>query len=373
MSYEQAFKTYQTPDRYEQAIYRHSQQVRWVKVLTCPCVNSITSQPQLNCTLCKGRGKIFKNPGPFYIEQEAVRHDYRGRVWPKKAPIVVGSAACWKRTVAQTLASPQPTDGTYVQLAAPYIRPYEPLFIDYKFSPIISVSKENSTVYATNTLQVTAPRFNYRGKAFEGSINSVTTVYNLTRKLTYTVTSFLKEFIYLSAMASWQASDVLEVTYTYLPPFNFMINSISAQRRYEAGYVLDKADATIAAPYWAQIAPNDLITSLSAEIPAFAVVDPTYHAGNDEISDYFDLSRITNCISAAGTEYTIGTNLELRGRNEIKWLTTKPTVKYTVHFMYHPTFVALTTYDTARSSESKSFVNRVNAMMYDKVTREVNF
>jgi hypothetical protein len=85
------------------------------------------------------------------------------------------------------------------------------------------------------------------------------------------------------------------------------------------------------------------------------------------------LAEITDVIDKNGVEYAVGTDIELYGRNEVKWLTSKPVVNYTVHFLYHPTFTALTTYDTARHSENKSFVNRTNVMMYDKISREISY
>ncbi len=374
MGTETQFRTFQTVKAYEDALARHGQWCRWVKVLTCPCITPETGQPSISCPLCKGRGRIYKNPGPFTIEQEITPHDGNGRVYPKFTPVVAGSASVWRQGVSLPLGS-QPADGSYIQLAAPYPRNYQRVRANYTFDPTVSVTSEDSEVYdSTNAvLRVTAARFQDRGKSYEGSIDAVTRVRNTTRSEDLVVSEYRKEFIYLESLQSWQSGDVLEVDYTYVQPFDFMLHSISARRRYDSAYVIDQADATLVTPYWAQVSPKDLITSLSAVIPAFAVIDPTNTAGNDEVGDYYDLSSLTNLIGQDGTEYVIGTNVVLHGRNELRWLTAKPTQKYTVHFLYHPTFTALTTYDTARSSENKSFVNRTNVMMFDKISREIQY
>jgi hypothetical protein len=374
MGTETQFRTFQTVRYYEEALARHGQWCRWLKVLTCPCVTKGTGQADLQCTLCGGRGKIFRNPGPFTIQQEIARHDGNGKVYPKNTPIIDGTITVWKSGTSLSLGT-QPGDGSYIQLATPFPRNYERIRVDYQFNPTISVIDENSEVYDTNTLRVIAARFVDKGQDYEGSIDSVSRVYNVDKAETYTVTLAQKEFIYLENMGTWADGDVLQVDYVYLQPFDFLLHSISSKRRYESAYIQDQADATLVSPYWAQIAPNDIITSLSAKLPAYAVIDPaaTGAAGNDVVVNYYDLSDLTHCIDVSGAQYVVGTDLVLYGRNEIQWLTTKPTVKYTVHFRYHPTFTGLTTYDTARNSENKSFVNRTNVMLYDKVSGEVSF
>lgn len=373
MGTETQFRTFQTPKNYEEALARHGQWIRWIKVLTCPCIDPTTGQADIHCNLCHGRGRIYRNPGPFRIKQEIVKHDNMGRLYPKYTPVIQGTVTVWQQGTQLTVSGTQPADRSHVQITTPWPKAYKRLRIDYDFDPIISVTGEDSEVYDTNLLRVRDARFLTEGRTFEGSVEAVTRVYNATKDETYTVASFQKEFIYLESMGTWQSGDVLEVDYQYLKPFDFLIHSISQKRRYESPYVIDSADATVVTPYWADIAPNDLLTALAVEIPAFSVVDPSHSVGNDEIGDYFDISRLTQIIDANGTEYIPGTDVIVHGRNEIKWLVSKPTVKYTAHFLYHPTYVALLTYDTARHAENKSFVNRVNVMMFDKINREVTF
>lgn len=371
MGTETQFRTFQTVKAYEEALARHGQWIRWIKVIICPCINTTTGQADINCSLCFGRGKIFKNPGPFEVRQEIAVCDQIGRIYAKNTGIIDGTITVWQHGATLTLGT-QPADDSYIQLATPYPRTYQRLKLDYAFSPIISITDEDSEVYDTITLRVTSARFLEEGMSFEGSIDGVTRVYNVDKDETYTVTSFQKEYIYLSAMGTWEVDDVLEVDYTYVQPFDFLLHSISERRRYESAYVIDQADATLVTPYYCQVAPNDLISALANELMGYAVIDPSHSQGNDEIRDYFDLSKITAVMDLNGTEYDPLTDVQLFGRNEIEWLVSKPSVNYTVHFLYHPTFTALNTYDTARTSENKSFVNRVNVMLRDKIS-EVTF
>ena len=368
------FQTYQVVDRYEEALARHAQWLRWVSGITCPCLTE-TGQPDAQCPLCRGRGKIYTSPGKFKLLNEKVKHDARGRVFPVKNPIVAGSATVYRHDVAIPLAAVQPLDGSYIQLEAPYPKEWEILTADYVYDPDIRVTSENSEVYSTNTLRVIAPRFSEKGKQFEGSIKTVTRVRNVTRSVNYTVKSAMKVYIYLNAMPGWIAGDVLEVDYVYQRPYPFLLTGISPKIRYQQPYVLESAEAILMTPYWAQVAPDDLFTAMAVEQTGRAVVHPGVSAGNDVISAYYDLSRLLRVIDANGREYTtgVGKEVEIFGRNELKWNIAKPSVPFTAQFTYHPTYTALDQMHMLRNSENKAFINRVSVRQFDRVHDKVEY
>lgn len=372
------FRTFQSVQNYEDALARHGQWLRWVSGITCPCINGDTMQPDPRCTICKGRGKIYKSPGRFRLMNERAKHDSFGRVYPLLPPVVDGSAAVYRQGVSLTLAGSQPADGSYVQLDPPYPKAWQVVTLDYEYDPDIAVTSENSEVYdeASFILRTTATRFTEKGKSFEGSIKSVSRVYNVDQDETYTVTSAFKEYIYLSAMGAWQSGDVLEVDYIYQAPFDFLLVGISPRMRYIQPYVLEQADAILITPYWAQVAPDDLLTAMATEQIGRAVVNPTNSgSGNDEITSYYDLSRLLRVIDRSGTEYTVGPgkNVEIFERNELKWNVTKPATPYVAQFTYHPTYTALTNLHTLRNAENKAFVNRVGVRQFDKVSDRIEY
>lgn len=369
------FQTYQTINRYEDALQRHAQWIRWVSGIVCPCLRSDTGQPDTMCPVCKGRGKIYTSPGKLHLLNEFAKHDENGRVYPKRGPLVPGSAVVKRHGIPVPLDPVQPADGSYVQMAHPYPKAYEVLTMDFDYDTDIKVVSENSEVYGTNLLRVIAPRFSAKGKEFEGSLKEVTRVRNVTRSLTYTVASSFKVYITLSAMPSWVAGDVLEVDYVYQRPFEFMLSGITPKMRYQQPYVLENADATLVTPYWAQVAPDDLFTAMAVEQTGRAVVNPGVTAGNDVIVAYYDLSRLLRIIDISGHEYStgFGKDVELYGRNELKWNVTKPATPYTAQFTYHPTYIALDQMHTLRNSENKAFVNRIGVKQFDHVHDKVGF
>jgi hypothetical protein len=370
-----SFNTYQTVKRYEEALARHSQWIRWVSGIICPCIGGDSYQPDPQCSMCRGRGKIYKSPSKFQLLNETAKHDNLGRVYPSNTPCIPSTAKVYRKSVLLTLSGTQPADGSYIQLAAPYPEPWEVLTIDYEYDPDISITDENSVVYGTNILRTIAPLFVEKGKSFEGSIKSVSRVYNATKDETYAVSSFYKEYIYLSSMGTWVSGDVLEVDYIYQLPYSFMLTGIASKLRYEQPYVMDEADAILVTPYWAQVAPDDLFTAMAVEQTGNAIVDPSVTAGNDEIQSYYDLSRLLRVIDKNGVEYTVGSgnNVEIFERNELKWNVSKPSVPYTAQFTYHPTYIALTEIHTLRNSENKAFVNRVNVKKFDRLNERVEY
>ena len=384
MGTERKFLTFQTVQRYEAALLRHAQFCRWVKVYKCPCVTTGTNQPKVNCPVCKGRGEIYKSPGPFKIIDEMVSHDEFGRIYIKNKNYIPGTMVVWQ-TVANGVQAPlkldvnQPSDRSYIQLAYPYPRPYERLYANYHFDPNIQITNGKGTLVREDVLTVVPDDLAvlFKGRDYFGSISAVSRVHNATKGVDYAVTGFAKQYIYLAdAGANNPAlSDILEINYIYQAPYPFLVHSVSTKLRYESSYIIDQADAVVQSAYYYDIAPDDLITALGMEIPGYSIIEPSVTGPDetDSIGDVFDVARLTGIVDENGVEHNVYTEVELVGRNEIRWLTSKPVVRYTVKFMYNPTFIGLTTYDTARFSENKAFVNRLNVMIRDRMTKEVTF
>lgn len=368
MGTETQFRTFQTVRYYEESLARHGQWLRWAKSTICPCLSEETAQADPSCSLCEGRGKLYRAPDELRVMQEVTKHNSYGKVYTKYTP--VSDPVVWRKNVQLTLAASQPSDSSYIQLDPPYPKSHERVKTDYTYTPLIEVADEDSEVYGTNTLRTIATQFYDKGKKFEGSVAEVTKVHNVDRDEDYTVTDFAKEFIYLDDMGTWQSGDVLQVLYKYVKPFDFLLVGVSQKMRYERAYVIESADALLVTPFFCRIAPNDLMTALSIEQVATVVIKP--RVGNDVVRNYYDISRLIYVVDAYGQEYVVGTNVELYGRNQLKWLTTKPTVKYSAQFYYHPTFAALMNLPSTRSGENKAFVNRVNLIQYDK-TDEVEW
>jgi hypothetical protein len=263
----------------------------------------------------------------------------------------------------------QPSDHSYVQLAT-WPLPFEPITADYEAGLLRSVLNEDSEVvsFTSKILRVLAPRIYTEGKTVSGSVEAVARVFNVTRTATYTVTSINKDFIYLQAMTSWQSGDILQVDYTYVLPVNLVMYGVSQKMKWEKAYVGQDASAVMVSPYYIRPGRDDIFTALSQEQVEEEIIDPTKTVGNDVLSRFFDVASIEEVVRADGYQYDPVADVSLFGRNEIQWITTKPSLKYMVRFHYHPTYRGLMNPSSIRFAENKSFAIRTSMAMFDKVS-----
>jgi hypothetical protein len=361
----------QTRDAYERVLSHHGQWFRWTKGFLCPCLSEVTQQPDPQCNVCGGRGFIYRNPRSFKILYEFPRHDVLGRVY-LEYPLWnndINSVEVRDKNGNVMPLGVQPPDYSYIQLAGssfPY--PFEPMTARYEAALLLNAVGENSEVVATNTLRPAGPqKLTEEGKIVSGAVELVTRVYNASRGETYTVSSINKDYVYLTSMGTWQAGDTLEVDYSYTPPLSLVMYGISQKMRWERSYIADEANAVLVTPYYLRPRPEDLFTALSQEQGAEEIIDPA-PLGNDVLHRFFDVASIEAVIRKDGYQYDPVADVRLFGRNELQWITTKPTQRCVVVLTYHPTYRGLSNLPSVRNSENKSFAIRTSVVMFDRVS-----
>ena len=365
----QDIPVYQDVQRYEQALARHSQKTRWLRGTLCPCLDPSTSQPKLGCPLCRGRGRLYSYVTSASVIGEQIKHNSYGALTPMKANVVSVERVVDRAGTELTVDSFTDTE---IQLTSPFPLKVDRVYANYTFTMQRSATDEDSDVVGVSTLRVVAPRFYYQNKHFSGSVTAVTKIYNVTKEENYIVSTFARDYIYLVSMGTWEVGDTLEVSYTYVPPLEFLIVGISMKMRYDLPYVLDNGQLSMTVPYYYWISPGDLITLLTSQQISDMIIDPTLTANNDVIAKVYDVAKLLQVVGEDGTRYAIGTDLQLFGRDEIKWLVSKPTQQYVVEFLYHPTFATLLDQVGMRNAENKSFVKRVQLINFDRTDTKVN-
>jgi hypothetical protein len=305
------------------------------------------------------------------MRQERTTCNSYGRIIPFNAPVIPGTIAVFLRNIPLQLSATQPDDGSYIQLEKPYPERYSKLLVNYQFNPKITIINELALIPGTNVLKAVSVFSYINGRNIPGTIAKVNQVRNITKSLDYTlnVSSFSKEFIFMNSMPSYSSGDEISISYEYIKPWIFLIEGIAPKKRYENAWILENAVATIVTPYYCQMSPNDVITALSGELQGFEILNPN-QSGLDIIKSYFDVSRITRIIDKSGKIYD-PSNVTLFERNKLIWNVTKPTVAYTVHFFYYPSYSLLQEYGTTRTAENKQFVNRYTLALLDKVNSNI--
>ena len=395
------FRTFQTARTYDEALRRHSQSIIWTRSVLCPCFNPETSQPDYSCVLCYGRGRIYKEPGPQRVYNEIAKHGNTS-IYPKYTPLVpdefrvrlpARNDSGLTKDVLATLSEDRKT-----LILSNEVHDQEHVYIDYKFDPVLrnegqeADSVEISGSGATLTLRLVPDLFSnrYGKRNIHGRLLSVESVMlvaydsdnieissdDLTDNTS--IENIDSDNLIISASANVQslidsAMELLVydrheflVAYTYNRPFQFLINNISERQKYTSPYISQEADATLTVPSWARVSPNDLFTVLAAEQIGEEIIHPESSSTMvDSVKSYFDLVRILEIVDKDGTVYVnpdepVVDIAEIVDRHDIKWNIQKPTVPYTVQFLYNPTYVAIEGFPTLRTAENKQFVNKIN-------------
>lgn len=370
---------YQTPAVYEQALARHAQNVRWMKGVLCTCFSSTTQQADPKCSYCKGRGTRYLVPQRASIHEELQHCSYRGAV-STSLRYVPGSVVVRYESTRQSISIVDQSDGLSVLLASPYPKPYDRLLVSYESNLLVSVTADICDVIATlsATRLVVRPRstlLQSQGMDYESTIaavQQVAVVYDDATQGTLPVVKVERELITLDTTGVTKVITEIRATYSHALPFRFLVHSISEKVKWESGYVAENAQAMVIVPAYVKASVNDLFTILSAEQVANIVIDPVA-GSNDVVRNYYDLSKILDAQSSVGTALDLS-KVSIYNRNEIVWVTGyKPTTRYMLQVLYHPTFVALPTLPTLRNAEDKAFVNRINVVEYTRLSGKTTF
>ena len=402
------FRTYQTVSNYESALRRHAQAVLWTRAILCPCIDQDTGQPSLEndvCPQCQGRGRIYKTPGPQEIFDEVVKHDEDGVLFPRHTPIIPNSFTVRvparddtgnTRSIPATLAD----DVLQIEFGdnVPDVPLFDIVYLDYQFDPAVrvigdvysdSLFQESNIFSGHSELKLDVGVTQIRGKTFHGRLISVEGVRLVDadsddRTVLATISSAEVRYNYdsisistatlTSTLQSLQGNSVeVEVDYTYTKVFQFLISGISEKQRYTSPFITKEADAQLTAPHWTKFSPNDIFTLLSAQQIGEEIIDPSISGDGeaDQIRSYFDIVRILEVHDADGNSYVGHTTtppVSVLGRNSLWWPDGKPNSKYTVQFLYNPSYVAIESFPSLRNAEGKSFVNKINLRKWSQTS-----
>ncbi len=328
------------------------------------------NQHDPTCPICNGRGRIYQLTRTIQIYQEMGSMSTPGQLNVGHVPIV-NTPTVWHQKQTIPISATQPTPYTYIAFDPPYPPIWNTLLVDYEFSPTITVTDENSQVVGTNVLRTLATRQISIGQDYSATIDTVSQVYNVTKDEYYSVASTSLDFIYLASMGTWSSGDVLSVGYTYVLPYTFVVTGISMKMDWLSQYEMEQADAMLITPGWAKISSGDLFTPLSAVQQDSQIIDPRQTGANglDIVKNVFDIKSLTQIILNSGAQAS-SSDYQLFGRNQIQWLSNKPTLPYSVQFKFNPTFVALPNVQTLRYAENKVLANRTPLVYYNKASQQ---
>lgn len=362
----QNFPVFQHRDVYEAALARHGQSLRWMRGITCTCISSDTSQADPSCLLCYGRGVRYSAPESSQFNERVLSVD--GLIILQFSPIG-GVVTVFDERTEQQLAVTSVVQNRVQLSSTP--SGHSPLLVSYNAGFQKSVVNVLCTVVDSgdpNYLWLQPGGVDVRSfaTAFEVSILTTPAPAVLdSASVTVPVLSVDRNLLRIARPVTLNGP--YRASFSYIKPFKFLLHSVSEKMKWDTGYVAEEADAVLVVPWYIKLGVQDVVTMLSGRQAANAVLMST--AGvTDPIRNYFDVVELVRAYNASGVELDIS-KASIVNRNEILWQSGfRPTGKYSIQFLYRPTFVVLPSLPTLRNAEDSAFVNRVSVSEYTRLT-----
>jgi len=199
---------------------------------------------------------------------------------------------------------------------------------------------------------------------FIGEISSVNYLKNITQDITMGVLAFWEDLILTDGPVD--DSDVLEVDCTYIDPIKFLVTNVIQKEKSDNSMLIQEGELQLTFDGFLPVGPGDLITLLKATQKS-AVVGNYSGDGEHEVP-FFHLKELIRVEDKIGKidSVTIVKN------NRLMFNDRKPEGRFSVAFMYNPSFVVLEGLPSLRYGEDKVFPKKLPLKRYDMFSRREN-
>lgn len=354
-----------TRSSYEQKILAHSQYVRWLQAIKCYCLDE-TGEVDPNCDACRGRKYIYRVQNQISVIGENSPH-CADRVYPINTPIDSVQAVRYCNDEYNIVKhDDKEIVISLANVTQRYADPGEQIEVEYTVDVSNDYDGVASYIANSGVVRVPLPPIRFRDGSVQGEITVVTEVKNVTQDITYTVTGFYKNEVFITVGTEPDPGDVFNVIVKYVNPFSFLLQGVDEKINNEDGYVIQGGDAMLSVPYNYYIGDGDVIVQLVGEQRGDAVIEITT-AGEDELPA-FDVSQILKVVDDSSNTYVFNTDFILIKGNIIKWITAnRPAEKYSIQFMYHPAFKIFRMKPNVRTPENQKLPRHAGLVIFDKI------
>lgn len=367
---------------YEALIDRHGQWTRWRVAEKCSCVQPVTMQPDINCSLCGGRGETFTHQktktecliigtiddsgiidiGEDYLDSSLVRiYDSKGYTYKNAEKL--------GRYV--TLNETPPIKGTYFNVIVEKSIP--------KYLKVAETTSKGFGFYEVDGLEVEKNSIDgiyYKAKSDIIKIGKI-----IDRAgIEYTTSHFRLNQFFIEPTKKineeTQEEEIIPITepiyvedVEYIEPFTFAILSQNLSKADEHAIVESQGDAVVSFPYNCSVANGDVLTILAGSITQKEVLSKT--TIDIDVLTAFFVQDILSCSATSidGTvrNYVNGVDFVLIGTNTIKWICEDrpyPSEPFSITYRVYPTYKVVKDIPQLRSSENQRFPKKVVVKLY---------
>lgn len=349
---------YQTVQRYEKALERHGQYVRWHSTIPCYCIQA-SGDPDPHCTKCKGRGyKYF----PVTTIRKIERHMSAGDNTLTVDYEIKSINSVYKGDA--TSVSYDSFSGRTITFPADR-RKGEYIYVDYEEDLELDyVGTDVTFIDGDVLLKVGFPSITTVNGSFKGEIVSVSLVRNVTQASDITVVSYRDDLIKIDSGDVPLLTDEIRVECKYINPVNVLI-SHTDYKSYKGEEITptDQADMQVTVPGTMEVGRGDIFTLLKAEqrgsfVGLFDSALDFYQA------PYFSLTKLLRIEDSTG----LITDATIQNNNEIVF-TTEPTGNFSCLVKYNPSFMVDEIPDP-RNAENKMFPRKMTLKRMDVLNKK---
>jgi len=372
------------PSEHEAIIRRQGQLARILQLLKCPCLTN--GQPNMFCTVCGGRGYLFKYQTEIVVIDELSEYDGYGNLYPFGTPVTRALAvkkflhSIQGGNVLYTVTGI--TGGTKVSFnGAALPKKYETVKLTYEYTLERSVTNENCLHprkgYVLNTIgtKLQLPNSNNPFNV-HGDLISVSRVYNRTTATTYSVASFNKQTITLSSEGGTkpqiEITDIMEVDYKWLYPPRIGTQRINMNNSLKKwGEELKEGDMESMIPGGYYFSKGDVITFLTPRLRETMVIQRG--TGQTDELPQFDVNEIIgDIIDESGVKYS-NAKFYLSEYNDLVWVTGQGPAqgkRYSVTYLYNPSYRIYRNEVNTMTNEDRRFPQNVLLRVMNKFSKK---
>ena len=347
---------YQSPELYKSALARHGQFVRWYSSLPCFCADEM-GRVDPGCNKCRGKGHI-------YFPQERMRtiEERMG----KNSKIIIPNEKIetlnkvYKHNGTE-LSVDSYTSSEIILALAPVSGSY--FNIDY-YQDLKESFVGTATYLGNGLLRALINKITNKQGDFVGEISSVNYLKNITQGINMGVLAYWEDLILTDGPVD--IGDTLEVDCTYIDPIKFLVTNVVQKERLENSMLIQEGELQLTFDGFLPVGPGDLITLLKATQKA-AVVGNYSGSGEHEVP-FFHIKELIRVEDNLGKVEGV----TIVKNNRLMFNERKPEGRFSVAFMYNPSFVVLEGLPSLRYGEDKVFPKRLPLKRYDMFNRREN-
>lgn len=313
---------YFTESKFENAILRHGQYVRWYNSVPCFCAD--THSPDPNCKVCLGRGRIF-----YPTKQHRKLEEYFSHGGTKI--IVTGTIKSINRVYSAngTIYTVSSFSGNDIFLTTSLTKG-QYIWVDYVEEKEGTYSG-SATYVGNNIIQIPLTPIVTAQGSFTGEISEVTSVTNVTTGLTLNVISYWEDLILVEGTIN--DGDSITTICEYVDPVIMLITSSEPKESKEKHGPIPMADASMSFSGLMDVGKGDLITPLTANSRTSFLGN--YKGSGNYKTNFFKLSNIIKIIDAVGE---IDDAVVIRD-NEINFPSRAPNGKFSCSVNYRISYI----------------------------------